>query len=41
MSPRESEPGRWNLDRLVADAEDRDLAEAGLAIWAGDLDAQD
>lgn len=39
---RESEPGRWDLDRLAAGAaEDRDLAETGIPAWADDLDALD
>ena len=39
---RRSDAARWDLDRLASEpAEDRALAEAGLAAWADALDAED
>jgi predicted DNA-binding antitoxin AbrB/MazE fold protein len=39
---REPDPARWNLERHRSTAaEDRDLAEAGVAAWADALDALD
>jgi predicted DNA-binding antitoxin AbrB/MazE fold protein len=39
---RQSDPSRWNLDRLAGGADgDRALAEAGLGAWADALDALD
>ena len=38
---RRLDPGRWDLAKLAntANGEDADLAEQGLADWAGELDA--
>jgi predicted DNA-binding antitoxin AbrB/MazE fold protein len=38
---RRPDPSRWDLARLAntANGEDVDLAEQGLADWAGELDA--
>jgi predicted DNA-binding antitoxin AbrB/MazE fold protein len=38
---RRPDPSRWDLARLAntANGEDADLAEQGLADWAGELDA--
>ena len=40
---RRPDPSRWNLARLASNAngEDADLAEQGLADWAGELDASE
>ena len=38
---RQSDPARWNLEKLSAPNEDTELAEAGLETWADDLDALD
>jgi predicted DNA-binding antitoxin AbrB/MazE fold protein len=39
---RRSDPARWDLDRIGAEAqEDRALAEAGLSDWADALAAED
>lgn len=40
---RQSDPTRWNLDRLakVGGEEDRELASAGLEDWAGSLKDED
>jgi predicted DNA-binding antitoxin AbrB/MazE fold protein len=40
---RRPDPSRWNLARLAstANGEDADLAEHGLADWAGELDASE
>jgi predicted DNA-binding antitoxin AbrB/MazE fold protein len=39
---RKADPARWDLNRLArVAAEDRNLAEAGLAEWADDLDRLD
>jgi predicted DNA-binding antitoxin AbrB/MazE fold protein len=40
---RHPDPERWNLERLAKGgaAEDRDLAEQGLAGWADELDHED
>ena len=39
---RHPDPKRWNLERLArSGAEDRSLAEQGLAGWADALDEED